>query len=363
MANEQLRVGVIGVGFGAAVHVPAFRAEGWEISAICARTSAKVEKAASELEIPNVFTDYRDLIACGDVDVIAVVVPPIAHAEPTLAAIAAGKHVLCEKPFAMNIEQAKAMRDTAKAKGVTAMVAHEFRYTPQRLQAKRLMEEGYVGDVRSLYAQANFALGRTAGGVAPMTWQSSLADGGGALGALGSHFLDSFRWWVDEITEVSASIATLKPERTDAAGNIMMADADDSFVINLKFANGAIGSFAYTSASPVHLGARIVIEGSDGVLVLPQAGVNPTSAEVVHGAKIGAEVQPLPRPAEFDPLPDATDRRIPAFRRLVRDFQASVDQGISLTPNFDDGVQVQAVLDAVRESSATGKTVAINSGD
>ena len=360
MANDALRVGVIGVGFGTAVHVPAFRAEGWEISAICSRTLENVQKAAQELEIPNVFTDYRDLIASNQVDVVAVVTPPISHAEPTLAAIAAGKHVLCEKPFAMNIDEAKAMRDAAKARGVTAMVAHEFRYTPQRLQAKRLMEEGYVGEVHSVYAQANFALGRAGAALAAMTWQAGQSEGGGALGALGSHFIDSFRWWVGEVAEVSGSLAMLKPERADANGNIVMADGDDTFVINLKFKNGALGSFAYTAASPVHLGARIVIEGSEGVLVLPQAGVNPSSAEVVHGAKVDEEVQPLPRPVEFEPFPDATDRRIPAFRRLVRDFQTSVAQGISLTPNFDDGVHTQAVLDAIRESSATGKAIAMS---
>ena len=356
MADEKLRMGVIGVGFGVAVHIPAFRAEGWEVSAICARTPGKAREAARELEIPNAFTDYRDLIACGDVDVVCVVTPPVAHAEAALAAIEAGKHVLCEKPFAMNIEQATAMRDAAKSKGVTAMVAHEFRYTPQRLQAKALMESGYVGKPTTVYAQANFALNRGSE-PAPMIWQANAADGGGQLGAIGSHFLDSIRWWVGEITEISASLATMRPERKDASGNIVLSDADDTFVINMKFAGGVIGSLAYTSASPVMMGARTIIEGTEGVLVLPQAGVNPTSAEVVHGAKTGQEVAPIPRPSEFDPLPDDSDRRIPAFRRLVRDFKTSVAEGTSLTPNFDDGVAVQAILDAVRESSATGRAV------
>ena len=100
-------------------------------------------------------------------------------------------------------------------------------------------------------------------------------------------------------------------------------------------------------------------EGTDGVLVLGQTAVNPTSAEVVHGAKPGGEIAPIPRPAEFDPLPETTDRRIPSFRRLVRDFQRSVAEGKSLSPNFDDGVAVQAILDAVRESSKTGHAVKI----
>jgi predicted dehydrogenase len=357
MAANGRRVGVIGVGFGVAVHIPAYRAEGFEVTAICARTPGKAAETAKALEIPNVFTDWRDLIASDQVDIVAVVTPPVAHAEPTLAAITAGKHVICEKPFAMNIEQARAMHDAAAASNVTAMVAHEFRYTPQRLQAKSLMTQGYVGDVRTVYGQANFALNR--GGPSPLTWQANLEDGGGALGAIGSHFLDSIRWWVGDISEVSASVTTLKPERTDPSGNVVLADGDDSFVINLKFANGALGSFAYTAASPVMLGARTIIEGTDGVLVLPQAGVNPTSAEVVHGAKLGEEVAPIARPSEFDPLPDDTDRRIPAFRRLVRDFDRGLREGTSLTPNFADGLAVQQLLDAVRESSATGKAITI----
>ena len=362
MAGNGLRVGVIGVGFGVAVHVPAFRTEGWEVTAICARTVEKVEAAAKEHEIPNVFTDFRELVASDQIDAVAVVTPPVAHAEATLAAIAAGKHVLCEKPFAMNITEAKAMRDAAAAKSITAMVAHEFRYTPQRLQARDLMAQGYVGEPRTVYAQANFALGR-AGAIAPMTWQANLADGGGALGALGSHFLDSFRWWVGDITAVSARLATLRPDRTDpATGATTQADGDDTFTINLRFANGAVGSFAYTATAAVHMGAQITISGTEGVLSLPQSGVNPTTTEVVWAGKAGdTQVEQIPMPEQFQALPDDRDRRIPAFRRLVRDFTQGIREGNSPSPNFDDGVAVQAILDAVRESSATGKEVVVRS--
>ena len=357
MAANGRRIGVIGLGFGVAVHIPAYRAEGFEITAICARTAASANQASKDLEIPNVFTDYRELIASDQVDIVAVVTPPVAHAELTLAAIAAGKHVICEKPFAMNIAEARAMRDAAASSNITAMIAHEFRYTPQRLQARSLMEQGYVGKPRTVYGQANFALNR--GDPSPMSWQSGIESGGGALGAIGSHFLDSIRWWVGDITEISATVSTLKPQRMGSAGNIILADGDDSFVINMKFGNGALGSFAYTAASPVMLGARIIIEGTEGVLVLPQAGVNPTSTELVYGAKIGQEVTPLPRPSKFDPFPDDRDRRIPAFRRLVRDFERGLHEGTSFTPNFADGFAVQAMLDAVRESSATGKAVQV----
>ena len=160
------------------------------------------------------------------------------------------------------------------------------------------------------------------------------------------------------MAELSGTVTVTRPERQDPdTGKTVTVDADDAFVINMKFANGALGSFAYTSASPVALGARIVIDGSDGLLMLPQPGVNPTSDDVVHGAKAGEELAPLPRPEAFEPLPDDSDRRIPSFRLLLRDFDRSIREGKSYGPSFDDGVKVQAILDAVRESSATGKAV------
>ena len=239
----------------------------------------------------------------------------------------------------MNITEAKAMRDAAVAKGVTAMVAHEFRYTPQRLQAKDLITQGYVGQLRTVYAQANFALGRP-GAPAPMTWQANLADGGGALGALGSHFLDSIRWWVGDITAVSAHLATLRPDRTDPGTSATVkADGDDTFTINLRFANGAVGSFAYTATSAVQLGAQITISGMEGVLSLPQSGVNPTTQEVVLAGKVGDA--------------ECVSSARPRFTQGIRD-------GNSPSPNFEDGVAVQAILDAVRESAATRKGVEVS---
>ncbi|MCH7907059.1 MAG: Gfo/Idh/MocA family oxidoreductase, partial [Chloroflexi bacterium] len=212
MTSSNRKIGVLGVGFGSAVHIPGFRSEGWDVVALYSRNEERARAAAEVNGVPDFHTDAQELIGRDDLDAVAIATPPGPHHEFALAALRAGKHVLCEKPFAMNVTEAKAMRDAAAAKGVTAMVAHEFRYTPQRLHAKDLIAQGYVGEPRTIYAQANFSLGRPG---APMTWQADLAQGGGALGALGSHFLDSFRWWVGDITAVSAHLATLRPDRTD----------------------------------------------------------------------------------------------------------------------------------------------------
>jgi predicted dehydrogenase len=358
MASNGLRVGVVGVGFGTTVHVPAFVSEGWDVVAICSRSAERVGKAATDLGIANRHTDYRELVAREDIDVVAVVTPPMAHAEVVLAALEAGKHVLCEKPFALSAAEAQAMLDGAEKRGLTGMVAHEFRFTPQRSHAKQLIDDGYVGTLRSIVVEASYAMVRPG---RALTWAGQRALGGGQLGAIGSHFLDSIRFWMGDITSVSARLSTLRPDRVDpVTGAPVQADADDTFTIQLTFANGATGTFAYTAAAPVALGARVTIIGDDGTLSLSQPGVNPTSDDVVYGGQTGAtQLAELPLPERFVPFEDDRDRRLVAFRLLVREFERGIREGGSPSPSFTDGLRVQQVLDAVRESSARGMTVAV----
>src|SRR5690349_10903154 len=131
LPSSKHTVGIIGVGFGAQVHVPAFRSEGWEVVAICSRDRDKAAKAAADAGITGVHTDPFELIRRDDIDAVAIITPPRAHHDLSIAALNAGKHVLCEKPFAIDARQAVEMRDTAAMSGLTAMVAHEFRHTPQ----------------------------------------------------------------------------------------------------------------------------------------------------------------------------------------------------------------------------------------
>jgi predicted dehydrogenase len=243
MAGNGWRVGVIGVGFGTRVHVPAFQSEDWEVAAICSRTQASVAKAAEEHGIPHVFTDYRELIASPDVDAVAVVTPPVSHEEITLAALAAGKHVLCEKPMAMSTAEAVRMRDAADQRGLTAMIAHEFRFTPQRAHVKMLIDDGFLGDVETLSVTASLGHAR---GTSPgaMRWQSEAGMGGGQLAGIGSHYIDSLRYWLGDVAVV--------------------ADTDDAFSLRLRFARGTECTFSYTSHAPVSLGVTTHLHGTEG---------------------------------------------------------------------------------------------------
>ena len=144
MTKTSLRIGVIGVGFGTRVHIPAFQSEGMNVVAVCARHRDRAEKAAEEFGIPGAYTDYRFMLEEVDLDAVSIVTPPAYHHEIATAVMAAGKHVLCEKAFAMDHNEAQEMWRKAKESGVTAMIAHEFRFAPGRAYVKELLEQGYA---------------------------------------------------------------------------------------------------------------------------------------------------------------------------------------------------------------------------
>ncbi|MBM3140757.1 MAG: Gfo/Idh/MocA family oxidoreductase [Chloroflexi bacterium] len=348
-----LRVGVLGVGFGASVHVPAFQSEGWHVAAVWSRREERARKAAAELGVAEVHADWRELVARRDLDAVAIATPPAAHREMVLAAVEQGKHVLCEKPFALSREQAEQMRAAAAARGLTAMVAHEFRYAPQRAQIKELLEQGTIGTPQLVSAE--LLLGRPAGdGPPPASWGAWAAEGGGLLGALGSHYIDGFRHWFGDVACATGTLRTLRPARTDRErGALVHADADDTFSFTLTFASGVMATMTASSAVSPAQGARILIAGTDGVLLATQRGPNPEPDGVVLAARAAdRSLQPLPMPERFRPFDDARDHRLVAFRLLVRDFERGIRERTSPAPSFEDALRCQEVLDAIRASAA-----------
>ena len=350
MANTPLRIGIIGVGFGAVVHVPGFQSEGWEVPVVWGRTKSRAEEAAQRLEVPEVANDWRELVARDDLDAVAVTTPPSAHLEIVTAALNAGKHVLCEKPFALNAGEAEQMRALAAERGLTAMVAHEFRFAPQRSQIKELLDEGYIGTPQLVAAE--LLMGRPAGDPPPYAWGSKTSEGGGMLGALGSHFIDGFRHWFGDIASARGALRTARPDRRDASGAIVQADADDTFTFTLEFESGVVVTMTASSAVSPSQGGRITITGSDGVLVATQRGPNPEPDGVVlAGKSTDRALAPLPVPERFRPIEDDRDARLAAFRLLVREFERGIREGVSPAPSFEDALKCQQALDAIRESA------------
>ena len=353
------RIGVIGAGFGTIVHVPGFRSEGWDVAALFSRDPERARKAAMETGVPDVHTDAMEMINRDDLDAIAISTPPGQHHELAIAALKSGKHVLCEKPFAVNAEQAREMAATADASGLTAMIAHEFRHTPQRAFIKELLADGYVGDFKLCTMELFFNRGVPATPPA-MTWAHRKSEGGGFLGALGSHYIDGQRYWFGDVATASGRLMTVRPDVTDQkSGNVVQSETDDTFSFTLTFKNGGTATMTASSALTPSRGARIAVMGTNGTLYAEQGGPNPAEDGETFGSQTGEPLNALETPGRLMPFKDDRDPRLMAFRLLVQDFNRGIEEGVSPAPNFTDGLRCQEVLDAIRESAISGKTVSV----
>ena len=250
----ELGIGMIGYAFMGKAHTNAFKTIPYmmyppvavpRLVAIAGRNESAVNAAARRYGYQRAYTDWRDLVADDDVDVLDNGGPNDAHAEPCIAAAQAGKHVFCEKPLARTAEEAKAMLDAVESAGVKHMVAFNYRFVPAVQQAKKLIESGALGQIyhwRAVYLQ-EWGMDRAM----ETSWRFNQAiAGSGALGDLGAHIIDLARFLVGEPRAVSGLARTWITERPDGSGGLAKSDVDDGFVALLDFDNDAIGTVEAT---------------------------------------------------------------------------------------------------------------------
>lgn len=349
----KLQVGVVGTGFGAEVQIPAFLAHPHvEVVALASRTPGRAKEVGGRFEIPHAFDDYRDMVAKVELDLVSVTSPPDTHHPATLAALARGRHVLCEKPMALDTGQAEEMLREAERRSVTHVVDHELRFNPNRRKMKRLIEEGFIGTPRHALTTV-VGTGR-ADAAQPWTWWSDAGQGGGLLGAQGSHQIDLLRYCLGDVAAVCGTTETYVRKRQDPGGSGPRGvTADDFTAFSLRFASGAVGTVVNSAVAAHGAGPRTEIWGEEGTLMLDQ--------ERLWGARRGAslaemtEPETLTAPAGMDyaPLWGLS------FVRLVDHVvQALLDDApIAPAATFADGLQVQRVMEAVRASA--GRWIAV----
>jgi predicted dehydrogenase len=360
----SLKIAVVGVGFGTRVHVPAFQSEGLDVVALCARRRDRAEKEAIRLGIDTVVTDFGELLSLPGLDAVSIAGPAELHHDMAIAALAAGKHIICEKPFANNAKDAREMFEAAEASGRTAMVAHEFRFASGRMRAKELIDEGYIGT--PTFCLARLIRGTSNAPTSPPPEfdlpNDSAAAGGGFLFRMGSHSIDGLRHWFGDVVEVDGRVLTTDPVRR-LNGEVVFADADDTFLCTLRFASGVIVEMTSSRNAPFVSDFSITVSGTEGVLVTPQDSMNPRAHGEVLGARLGLDdaLASLPIPERLEPFTDDRDDRLMPFRLLTREFARGIEEGLSPSPSFGDGYRCIQVLDAIRESSATGRRVTITS--
>ncbi len=355
MHNGVVGVGVIGTGWGTAIQAPSFiRTPGCKVVGIASSRRERAEAAARQLSIPFATDDYRALLARDDVDLVCVTTPPYLHHEMTMAALAAGKHVLCEKPMAVDRWQAWEMERRVRETGRIGLIDFMMRFVPARAYMKELIAGGYLGVPYWVHATHFLGFHGLAMDDVPYDWVARKKYSGGMLGRMGCHFIDAFRWWFGEVTGLYAELDTRAKTRPlpDGSG-VREADSDDSIWCSMKLDNGAMATLVVSTAVRHGPGARIEAYGSDGTLVLENEGP-------LLGARKGdARLTELPVPVRLLSPAEKEDRRLRAFVPLARRVVDAVREGQQITPDFRDGARCQEVMDTIHRSSETRRWVGL----
>ena len=359
--KRQLGIGIIGTGFARTVQIPAFRAcEGARVVAVASGRRENAERVAREFDIPFVGETWRDVVSREDVDLVSIVTPPVTHLEMTLAALDAGKAVLCEKPTAMTATQADAMRE--RAAGRFAHIDHELRFLPARRRMRALLRDGAVGRVR--HAKFTFRADSRATTARAWDWWSDAGAGGGVLGAIGSHAVDSLRWLLGaEVAEVSCALATHVGERPVEGGDeLRRVTTDDEANLLLRFEDselteGATGTISLSVVEPGRPEHLLEVFGTRGALRMSRG-------DELWFAEVGAREWHAVEAERADLAPGLRDDEwARGFTLFSREIVRALGEGrtrVEDAATFDDGYRIQLVLDAARRSHESGRRERVN---
>jgi predicted dehydrogenase len=359
--KDRVGIGIIGTGFARRVQIPAFRAcEKVRIVSVASGSRENAKSTAADFDIPHFTDDWRETIARDDVDLICITTPPNLHREMTLASLAHGKHILCEKPMATNAGEAREMTEAAKSAGVLALIDFELRFQPGRQRAYELLREGAIGRIR--HAKYHFQAPHRGDPKAEWNWWSDEKQGGGALGAIVSHVIDSFQWLLGaDVASVFCQLQAHIKERPDSTGAIRKVTSDDESLLILRFADGdvtedATGLVSASMTEYPQYKNRIELYGTDGAIAIEHRGeIYIAKAGETGWTEIDVEL------AENIPgVPDTGFARgFMAFAPEIIEAITAGKTSIENAATFADGLKVQVVLDAARESDRTGRIVAV----
>ena len=374
-----LRVALIGYAAMGAAH-----SQGWrtaarifplaavpEMAVLCGRTESATAEAATRLGWGEWATDWRDVVGRDDIDVVDVCTPGDSHAEIAVAALRAGKHVLCEKPLANTVDEAEHMTAeaaTAASRGVRSAVGFNYRRVPAIALARRLVRDGRIGDLRHIRAQ--YLQDWLVDSHAPLVWRLQKEKAGsGALGDIGAHVIDLAQHVTGQrLTGVAAVMDTFVKRRplpsTAASGGdageaeLGEVTVDDAALFLARTDGGALGSFEATRFANGRKNAiRLELNGSRGSLAFDFESMNELH---VYDATVAAADAGFRRILVTEPDHPYLEGWWPpghglgyehTFVHEIADFVSDITEGRDPSPSFDEGLGVQRVLDAVERSA------------
>ena len=358
--KEKIRIGIVGTGFAKTVQIPAFqKCEGAEVVSVSSARPENAERAARDFNIGHFTGNWRETVSHEAVDLVCITTPPVFHREMTLFALENNKHILCEKPMAMNAGEAGEMLEKSVEKKVLCLIDHELRFLNGRRKAREMIRRGEIGKIR--HVKYNFRAPHRGSPDLPWNWWSDSEAGGGALGAIGSHVFDSLRWFTGaEIRSVFCQLQTHVKERGDQkSGAMREVTTDDEANLILRFADGELteDATANISCSMVEYPSyqnRIEIFGTKGAIRVEYDG------EFFIG-KAGEEAW---RKVEIDLNKGVEGTRTTGwnngFLAFATEIVKSLREGKTLVENaatFEDGYKIQLLMDAARESDKTRAAV------
>jgi predicted dehydrogenase len=336
---------VVGTGFGLRVHVPALRAAGFDVAALVGQDAGRTIRRAQRVGVPAGFASLTAALDATDAEVVTIATPPDTHAELALLAIAAGRHVVCEKPVALAVEQAEAMTKAADAAGLIALVGTEFRWDPAVEAVRDAISSGLVGRPHTATIVRSYPILAAADAGTPGWWFDP-ARGGGWLRANGTHLVDQIQLWLGPIVEVSATVGQAVPR---AAGS-----ADDGYGVLFRTATGAVGVLQECAAAWGENVELTRVAGTAGTVSIEDGHAHLATPA---GSRQLTPQPPPPPPAVAGDARPWTTQEIASYTGLARWLVRRLDSpraGPAEHPRpatFADGLAVLRVVEAIEHSA------------
>jgi predicted dehydrogenase len=332
--RKPITIGVFGIGFGRQVHVPAFRADSrCVIAGICANRFDRAQRAADELNISKAYRDGREMIEDSSIAAVAIATPPSVQAPLALAAARAGKHLFCEKPLALDHAQAAEILAAAREKHVVHAMDFTFPELDAWQKARQTLQTGGLGAIRQV--ALTWRVETYSYRVQTGSWKTGSGPDGGTLNNFASHTFYYLEWLLGPISSLAARL-TSPPGQSEARADLW-----------LQFAAGFPATVSISADAFLGPGHRLEIYGEDGSLVLENPAATYLRGFTLRVAtRAGRAFEEIPA-VQPDTQPDD---RIAAVSRIARRFLDAIESGGSVTPNLEDGLRVQTLMDAARAS-------------
>ena len=358
MVEAPIRVAVIGTGFGQKVHIPGLQAHHrTQVVAVYNPDLKKAQAVAAEYGIPHAFDTLDAIAALPQVQAVTIATPPFLHSPMAKTVLAAGKHVLLEKPTTLSATEAQELASLAREQNLILTMDFEFRFVPEWQRLATLLAEGYVGSLR--FVKVDWTVPGRANPERAWNWYARKDQGGGALGAFASHTFDYITWLFGPVKRLCARLSTAIPQRPDpTTGERKPVDADDTCSLILDLENGAPCQIAISSVTYAGRGHWVEVYGDQGTLVLGSANLK----DYVHGFKLygsqsGSPLQELPIPERLQFPTTYADGRIAPFVRVVNHWVKDIERGMASAPSINEGVQSQYLMDLAHQSHLSNSWV------